>query len=80
MGSTEIIIASDDSHEKVIAEIFLEGKFVALLNQDKGPACLEIEFPGPGLVEEQIARKVNLDQFVSAIETAKAKLFGGEKT
>ena len=71
----EILLSSDVSYEKIVAEIYVKGKFVALLNQDNGKGDLRIEFPGPNFDSEQVLRSVNLELFELAIEKAKARLF-----
>jgi hypothetical protein len=49
-------IASDQTHEKVVAEIIVDGKFVCVLSNDHDE--LIVEFPGPGLDESLVARTV----------------------
>jgi hypothetical protein len=45
-------IASDQTHEKVVAEIIVDGKFVCVLSNDHDE--LIVEFPGPGLDESLV--------------------------
>ena len=42
----EVVIASDDEHERVFAEIYFNGRFVALVSQDGETPLFEagIEF------------------------------------
>ncbi len=70
----DFIIADDDQHEKVFIEIYYEGKFVALINQEKGLDDLEIEFPGTNLVETLITRKIPLNTFLNLVKEAAEKL------
>ena len=72
----EILIASDPDHEEVAAEIYVNGKFVALINQDEGYDQLLLELPGPGLNEQEIERNVDLDGFLEAIGAARKRLIG----
>jgi len=59
----DYLIANDDKHEEVFIEIYYEGKFVALINQENGLANLEIEFPGPESVASLIIRRLPLNEF-----------------
>ena len=40
----EILLSSDCDYEKLVAEIYYDGKFIALLNQDEGPEKLKYDF------------------------------------
>lgn len=71
-----IIIASDDEHERVFAEIYLGDKFVALVNQEAGSGQEQIELPGVGLDESLIVRKVPLRGFEEVLLQAVRKLKG----
>lgn len=75
MKPYKIIIASDTDYEELIAEINIDGKFAAAVTQEKGKGIFNIEFPGIGLVESQIIRKVDFDSFIEALNEAKQKLF-----
>jgi hypothetical protein len=70
-----IIIADDQAHDHVFAEIYIDDQFVASISQEDGPDQLRIEFPGPGFDEELIARNVPLTVFQRGIERALARLF-----
>jgi hypothetical protein len=74
--SFEILIASDDEHERVVAEIYIDDKFVALVSQDQGIDQAVIEFPGTALDENQILRRVEVSDFRRAIDTATKRLAG----
>lgn len=65
-------IASDQTHEKVVAEIIVDGKFVCVLSNDHDE--LIVEFPGPGLDESLVARTVSLESLLRGVEIAKARL------
>ena len=70
----DFLIADDSEHEKVFIEIYYEGKFVALINQERGLDNLEIEFPGPDLVESEIIRKLPLNDFLDLVNDAATRL------
>jgi len=72
----EIVIASDDEHEKVYAEIYFQEKFVVLLSQKEGSGNLKLEFPDCNLNQEAITKIIPLNNFINLIEKAKLKLIG----
>ena len=74
--SLTVTIASDTDHERLVAEINCDGRFVALISQDHGPDDLRLEFPAnsdPSVV----CRSVGLDWFVDAVQKARKELVGG---
>lgn len=70
----EILLSSDSDYEELTVEIYCDGKFVALLNQDEGVDNLIIEFPGKGVEEGMILRKIDLAIFERGLDMAKRKL------
>ena len=72
----EVMLASPPEYEELTAEIYLDGKFIALVNRERGLDELEIETPGNDLDENQITRKVDLSGFLEAIEVASKRLRG----
>ena len=70
------LIADDSEHEGVFCEIYYNDLFVALISEERGDGFFDLENPGPGLVEEGILRKVDLTEFLKAIETACGLLKG----
>lgn len=70
----DIRICSDLDYENLIAEIYCDGKFVALISHEGDASNLRIEFPGSDQNEEAIARQVDLDSFEQAVQEAKQKL------
>jgi len=75
----KIIIASDFEHEKVFAEIYKNGKFIALVSQENGIDNLEIEFPDNSVDQSLILRKINYDSFFNALIHSKLILKGKDK-
>jgi len=63
----DYLIASDTEHKEVFIEIYCNKKYVASINQELGIDNLEIEFPGTGLVESLIERKIPLTQFLDLV-------------
>ena len=70
----EILLASPPQYQELVAEIYYDGKFVALVNQEQGPGIFEVESPRGNMVESSIARRVDLRGFVSALEAACERL------
>ena len=77
-GKYTVMIASDMDHERVYAEIYCDGRFVVLVSQESGLHSKMLEFPGPGLEEGLISRKVDLEGFQRAVELAAGMLDGEE--
>jgi hypothetical protein len=73
-----ITVASDDEHESVYAEIYCQGKFVALVSQEGGPEQMRIEFPHGDLNEAMIARSVAVEDFRQALTAAVERLSGNK--
>jgi len=72
----KILLSSDPDYEELTAEIFCQGKFVALLNKDAGPNNMKIEFPGSNVREDTVLREVDLVTFEKALTEAKQKIKG----
>lgn len=71
-----VIIASDEIHDKVFAEIYSSEKFVALVSQDDGLDNMKIEFPDRVVDEAAIMRIVELEPFREALIIAQKRLSG----
>jgi hypothetical protein len=72
----EVTIASDTDYKDLVAEIYCDGKFVALINQDNGVDDLRLEFPAHSK-PSAVCSSVGLDWFVDAIQKAKDHLLHG---
>ena len=70
----EIRVWSNFDYEKLIAEIYYKGKYVALINQDDGLDNLKIEFPGADEEGDSVLREIDLSVFEEALELAKGEL------
>ena len=62
----ETLIASPPDYENLVAEIYFDGKFVALISQEKGLGCFHLEFPAVQPVEALVTRDVELRGFQDA--------------
>ncbi len=71
-----IQIASPPDRERVVAEIYAEERFVALVAHSENPenGKFEIEFPGPEVDQDLVQRTVDLDTLLHAVARARAAL------
>lgn len=72
----KVTIASDTDYKRVVAEIYCDGMFVALISQDHGPDDLRLEFPASP-DPSAVCRSVGLNWFVDAVRKAKDQLLRG---
>jgi len=72
----ETILASPPDYNRLVAEIYYDGLFVALVSQERGDGLFDIETPGTELVESRIVRKVDAVGFRQAVEDACLRLQG----
>ena len=70
----EILIASPSDYERLVAEIYFDGKFIALVSQERGIDIFDIETPGSNLIEKEVMRKFDLHGFQKIIEEARQRL------
>ena len=73
-----IVIASPCDYERLVAEIYYDGRYVAQVSQERDQGLFDIETPGPCLVEYRVLRKVDSAGFIQAVEAA-CKLLKGER-
>lgn len=73
----ETVIASPPDHDELVAEIYCDGRFVALVSRERGSGLFDLETPGPNLLEKEVIRKVDADGFRKAMEEACRRLKGG---
>lgn len=72
---TTILISSDPDFNKLIAEIYGDDQFIALISQEHGISKLVVEFPKADV--PNALRAVDLQWFLDALHAAKAKLIAG---
>lgn len=75
----ETVIASDVDYAELIAEIYSDGKFVALVSQDDGIKHLKVVFPGCDGNEVAIVRNVGLEWLKQALVQAEIALVDGRR-
>ena len=76
MKAYRIQVCSDVDYENLIAEVYVEGKFVALVSREDLSQGFCVEFPGPEQHEPAISRRVDLLTLLEALDEAKAQLAG----
>lgn len=76
----EIMIASPPNYDELVAEIYYDGLFVALVSQERGKGLFDIETPGVNLIEKEVMRKVDADGFMRAVTVACQRLKGEQAT
>ena len=72
----EVILASSPEYEALTAEIFFDGKFIALISQEHGVDHMMLETAGISLDESQVCRKFDLTEFFQVVERARQRLKG----
>jgi hypothetical protein len=72
----DVTIASDTDYKELVAEIYCDGKFVALISQDNGVDDLRVDFPANSK-PSAVCRSVNLDWSIDAMQKAKTQLLHG---
>ncbi|QDQ28440.1 hypothetical protein FNU76_19915 [Chitinimonas arctica] len=75
-NTVKIQVCSDTDFEQLIAEIYIDDKFVALVSQDEGVDNLRVEFPGSDQNESTITRKVDFEVLCHALSNARRELVG----
>lgn len=70
----EVIITSPPQYEELVAEIYFGGLFIAQLNKEKGDGSIELEIADAVVDQSMVCRKINLDEFIEALEFAKNRL------
>lgn len=69
-NSYKVIVCSDVNYEELIAEIYIDDNFIALLSQEEGDTKTKIEFFSNGV--EKLS--VDLNIFEEALNYAKQRL------
>lgn len=70
----ELLLASPPGYRNLVAEVYFDGKFVALVSQERGDGLFDLEIPGCDLVQTELARRVDLQGFVETLELARDRL------
>lgn len=66
-----ITVCSLPEYNRLVAEIYLDGRFIGLLSQEAGPDKTMLELSAP---DDGEARKVELVTFENALSEAKRRL------
>ncbi len=73
----EVLIASPPEYERLVAEVYFDGLFVAMVTQEKNDGSFELEMPGKVEVEELVIRRVDAFGFMSVLGKACDELGAG---
>jgi len=76
MRKIKIMICSDTDYDQLIAEMYVDDKYIGLISQERGPNNLVVEFPGPDQYEAVITREVEIEILLEALSKAKKELIG----
>lgn len=76
-SGVEIQVCSDTDYDRLIAEVYIDGEFVCLLSQEKGPDHLMIEFPRSAASNPEFAATYSLSDFTEGVMRAKRELTKG---
>ncbi len=60
----------------LVAEIYCNGRFMALVSQERGKCLFDIEIPTRNCIESEMFRKVEVEKFIAAIQAACQRLKG----
>lgn len=63
-----VIVSSDLHYEELVVELYVDEKFIFLINQDAGPDSLVIETPPVAADENQVSRSIKLADFEAALK------------
>ena len=74
IGFHIVVTSSPLEYERLVAEINFKGDVVAVIQQERGIGCFDIELEGPALGPSGKPRIVDLEGFLQAIQFAKKAL------
>lgn len=70
-GFYHVTVGSLPDYEDLVAEIYINDKFVGLISQEQGPERYVLELASP---ENEIATKLDLEVFERAVSESREKL------
>lgn len=73
----EVMLASPPEYERLVAEIYFDGLFVAMVTEEKGVGIYELEMPARVEAEDLVLRRVDLRGFIEAAGEACERLSSG---
>ena len=77
MSGYRIQICSDVDYDQLIAEVYIDERFVALVSHEDPVGEYFVEFPGQDQNEAAIVRKVEFSTLLAALAEARSKLDSG---
>ena len=69
----EILLSSNYDYENLVAEIYIDEKYIASVSYDKNNIFF-VETPNNRLNEDVIAHKIDYDTFIELLRKAKERL------
>ena len=72
----ELLIFSHPDYDRVVMELYCDGKYIGFIDQDEGPDRLRLVFPEK-FNPSSMSRSVYLDWFLGAVQKAKDRLLNG---
>lgn len=72
----DMLLASPHDYQRLVAEIYYDGKFLALVSHERSPDEFDVETPGVECVQSMVTRKVDLQGFIDMLEKARQWLAG----
>jgi len=71
-----VVLASPPEYKRPIAKITLGDRYIAAITQERVDGVFEIETPGPDIPETIVQHRVDLEDFLNAVDFACRKLRG----
>jgi len=78
IGFKTMLVSLPD-YDNLVAEIYYNGLFFALISQERGFGIFDIEVPSQYPIEANLIRKVELNSFLEITKTACERLIGKRK-
>ncbi len=73
----EIMLVSLPEYECLVAEIYFNKQYIALVSQERGPGKFDLHTPGLDFDETMVLRQVDVTCFIDAVQKA-CKWLAGE--
>lgn len=70
----KVVVCSDEDYDKLIAEIYIDENFVALVSQEQGLDQLVVEFPPDLSRKASSPQKIPFELLVGGLGRAKEEL------
>lgn len=74
-----VILSSDLEYDKLVAEMYVDGLFIGLVQQELGSDNLIVELPGRNVHEAAVTRRASYEDLIYLLNLAKKKLLNREQ-